>query len=307
MRRRHALVAFVALAVVASTSRGAKAADAEGTRTFAAVLRDLQTTIDGADATALRPSFDAMCQRHGLDRSSAALFRDWVRIASVFEATRDAGWWRLRWAITNQEPSSKLIWQAWQRAAPGLSQTPFALAPSATAECDEISSLTAFFATKLGVARVGLFWPTSNHTIAVWEPSPGVRVLLPTTQIFLGCDETIDTVAFDARRQRTIFPYGFDDVRASTELPASLARFLVGQTAAYVGASPVVLAALRLHRGKRLRTSTGSCGVPEAKARSMGATVTAADRRAIAHYYATELGRPAPADATDALVALSRD
>jgi hypothetical protein len=134
-----------------------------------------------------------------------------------------------------------------------------------------------------------------------------VRVLRPTTQIFLGCDETLDTVAFDARRQRTIFPYGLDDVRASVELPAAVAGFLVRQTTAYAGASPPVLAALRLHRGKRLRTSTGSCGVSETDARRLGATATAADRRAVAHYYATELGRPAPADIADALVTLSRD
>ncbi len=310
MCRRRDLLACVALAVVASWAPTARAAAADaggGTRTFAAVLRDLQATIDNADSVPLRPSFEAMCKRHGLDASSASLFRDWVRIAMVFEATRDAGWWRIRWAITNQEPSSKLIWQAWLRAAPSLAQTPFAVAPSATAECDEISALTAFLATKLGVAHVGLFWPTSNHTIAVWEPSPGARVLLPTTQIFLGCDETIDTVAFDARRQRTIFPYGFDDVRASAELPIALADFLVRQATAYAGASPAVLAALRLHRGKRMRTSTGSCGVSEAIARTLGATVSAADRRAIAHYYATELGRVAPANAPDALVALSHD
>ena len=54
-------------------------------------------------------------------------------------------------------------------------------APSATAECDELSALFAFFTHRLGVDDVGLFWPTGNHVVAVWtvEGSEGpVRIVV---------------------------------------------------------------------------------------------------------------------------------
>ena len=54
---------------------------------------------------------------------------------------------------------------------------------------DELSALYAFFAGRAGIRGVGLFWPYPNHTVDVWvlrpAGSPPVRVVVPTSQIFL--------------------------------------------------------------------------------------------------------------------------
>jgi len=56
---------------------------------------------------------------------------------------------------------------------------------------------------------VGLLWPASNHTVAVWvlHPSRGpvIRIVVPTTQIFLNENDFFDTRKFDPWRQKTIY------------------------------------------------------------------------------------------------------
>src|SRR6202158_1871420 len=85
----------------------------------------------------------------------------------LFEATRDAGFWTLPWSITDKPPNSDNIWRQWQNV-----KTFSALAPTATAECDELSALYAFLVERAGVRGVGLFWAAANHTVAVWVLHP---------------------------------------------------------------------------------------------------------------------------------------
>ena len=90
-------------------------------------------------------------------------YSDYVIVRLLFEATWDAGFWNLHWAITDQPPNSDRIWQQWKSV-----KRPSALESTATAECDELSALYAFLVERAGVKSVGLFWPAPNHTVAVW-------------------------------------------------------------------------------------------------------------------------------------------
>lgn len=175
----------------------------------------------------LRSEYEELATLHGLARSEAS-YREFVRVRMLFEATRDGGWWHLRWTITNREPNSENIWAQWARATV---PTDDARGVTAHAECDELSALFAFLAYRLGVARVGLFWPTGNHVVAVWttEGPQGkpVRIVVPTSQIFLDDRATLGTRGFDPRTQRTIFTYRRADVRAHHRLPVKLARFFI--------------------------------------------------------------------------------
>ena len=169
----------------------------------------------------------------------------------LYEATRDAGLWNLHWTITNREPNSDNIWHQW-RSVTG----PSPLMPTASAECDELSALYAFLAGRAGVKGVGLFWPSSNHTVAVWvlHPTerPVVRVVVPTSQIFLDATDTLDTRKFNAWSQKTIYEYRRRDVVDSFALPKPLADFFLSQIDKYAGASDSVLQQLQVLAGKRL-------------------------------------------------------
>ena len=180
----------------------------------------------------------------------------------LFEAARDAGFWNLHWAITNLPPNSDNIWRQWRSAKP-----PTPLAPTATAECDELSALYAFLVGRAGVRGVGLFWPAANHTVAVWvlRPSAGaaVRVVVPTTQIFLGEADFFGTRRFNPWSQKTIYEYTRRDVPDSFELPRPLFDFFLRQVDKYAGASDATLQRLRyLREGVFLKFWT-----PEAAAR----------------------------------------
>src|SRR5260370_33698917 len=111
-------------------------------------------------------------------------YSDYVVVRLLFEAARDAGFWNLRWALTDQPPNSDRIWQQWKNV-----ERPSALESTATAECDELSALYAFLVERTGVKSVELFWPAPNHIVAVGvvRPTTGpvVRVGVPTSQIFL--------------------------------------------------------------------------------------------------------------------------
>jgi hypothetical protein len=65
----------------------------------------LAAQLDGLDGAALASTFGAFTARHHADAASPELRRDFTRLWALFEATRDGGWWRLRWNITDQEPS----------------------------------------------------------------------------------------------------------------------------------------------------------------------------------------------------------
>jgi hypothetical protein len=178
-------------------------------------------------AATVRRDFEELAGAHRLARTEA-IFRDYVRVRLAFEATRDGGLWDLRWTVTNREPRSDEIWAQWHAAS-----VPGGDAPTASAECDELSALFAVVARALGVRRVGLLWPASNHTVAVWTV-PGadgkpVRVVVPTSQVFLTPDASLGTKEFDPWKQRTVYDYQRRDVGPKADVPGVLARYFVRQ------------------------------------------------------------------------------
>jgi len=201
-----------------------------------------------ADVPAVREDYAAFVAAHDL-ADGEALFRDYVRVKLVFESTRDGGLWHLRWDITNESPNSEEIWRQWKRAKVPEGE---AVRPTAYAECDELSALFAFLVYRLGVRHVGLYWPTWNHVVAVWtvqsaEGKP-VRVVVPTSQIFLTEDDSLGTKGFDPWSQRTIYEYRRRDVKGSHAIDGELARFFVAQARRYGGLPQIELQRLRNER-----------------------------------------------------------
>jgi hypothetical protein len=168
---------------------------------------------------------------------------DFAVVRLLFESTRDAGLWNLHWTITDLEPNSDNIWKQW-----GSVRQAAAWAPTATAECDELSALFAFLARRAGVKGVGLFWPYSNHTVAVWTARPQVRVVVPTTQIFLEESDLFGTRRFDPWKQRNIYEYTRRDAADTLVLPQPLYDFFLSQMDKYGGASDATLQRLRYLR-----------------------------------------------------------
>lgn len=172
--------------------------------------------------------FEQLAQRYNLP---AERVKDYARVKLAFESTRDGGFWHLRWDITHRSPNSDAIWEQWENAVPWSEQgLPH---PTAVAECDELSALFAFWARRLGVDRVGLFWPVWNHVVAVWTVTDldghDVRIVIPTSQIFLEKDDTLDTRRFNPYRQKTIYTYRRRDVPSTHSLNPALANFLLTQ------------------------------------------------------------------------------
>lgn len=180
-------------------------------------------------------------------RPDSIRYSDYVIVRLLFEATRDAGFWNVHWTITNQPPNSDNIWRQWRSV-----DKPSLLSPTASAECDELSALYAFLAEREGVRTVGLFWPYANHTVAVWvvhpEAGPTIRVVVPTSQIFLEQTDFFDTRKFDPWRQKTIYEYTRRDVPDSFDLPKPLFDFFLRQVDKYAGASDLTLQQLRYMR-----------------------------------------------------------
>ncbi|WP_437909733.1 hypothetical protein WME95_18730 [Sorangium sp. So ce327] len=303
-----ALALAAALTAPAATARAEACAatesqalpDALPMRDFAARLGE---RIDACAADARRPDAERFCAEHGLE-CGAGRVRDYVRVRTLFEMTRDGGPFRLRWSITDRNPTAWHIWAAWRQSPPLASSA----GPSATAECDELSALFAGLARRLDVRGVGLFWPTWNHTIAAWDVAPSVRVLVPTSQIFLSCDATFDRTTFLPSKQRFVYELRVTDALDSVPVPRPLAAFLLDQVAHYAGASLDVLAMIRTHRALRYGSSVpASCGEgAAAAAKALHARpLSPADRRALARYGATELGLAAPS-AEAALAQIAR-
>lgn len=258
--------------------------------TFGDFWAALTSQIDRLDTSALRDGFEAFAARHGVDPSTPGLWQDFTRLWVLFEATRDGGWWRLRWDITDQEPTSVVIWKAWMRSPPVHA---FAT-ESAVAECDEITALLSVSARRLGVRGVGLFYPTWNHVIAGWAPTalakqPQNVVLIPTTQIYQGCPSTFDDTSFKVPKHVYEFPKV--DMRDGTEMPSSLATFLLEQVRAYGEATPDLLALIRAKRADLLGSSLGDCDAYRQKISSeLRPSLSCADRRALRHLAQSELG-----------------
>jgi hypothetical protein len=198
------------------------------------------------NSSGMRLSFQSFVSAHNLPPASIR-YSDYVIVRLLYEATRDAGYWNLHWSITDQPPTSANIWAQWKTV-----RRSSALAPTATAECDELSALYAFLVERAGVKGIGLFWPAPNHTVAVWVVHPArggvIRVVVPTSQIFLAETDSFDTKKFDPWRQKTIFEYTHRDVPDSFELPRPLFDFFLQQVEKYGGASDTTLQQLRYLR-----------------------------------------------------------
>ena len=219
---------------------------------FIAALRLKAKALE--NSRGMRNSFQSFTVAHHLSPESVH-YSDYVLIRLLFEATRDAGLWNLHWQITDQPPNSDNIWRQWRAVGkPSLSE------PTAIAECDELSALYAFLVERAGVKKVGLFWPASNHTVAVWvvQPSDGpiIRVVVPTTQIFLEETDFFDTKKFNPWRQKTIYEYVRRDIPDSFEIPQPLADFFLQQIDKYAGASDATLQRLRYLRDAILNRSS---------------------------------------------------
>jgi hypothetical protein len=260
--------------------------------TFRDFTLALAQLLDQLDTANLHEAFQQFARSRNLDPDTPGLLKDYVRLRILFEAARDGGYWRLRWDITNREPSATLIWRAWQRE-PVDETFGHALA---TAECDELSSLYSLLARRIGVDRVGLFYPTWNHTIAAWAIKPGSKqrqhlVLIPTTQIFLHCEESFDTSGFKTRLTN-IEPYPRWDIRDTSPLPAAMAEFLLQQVRVYAPASLELQALLRARRAIEFKSSMGNCTEFRLQlAQRLRGRLSCADRRALHYFASSELNR----------------
>src|SRR6267154_271995 len=194
---------------------------------LASALRGKAEELEGSSG--MRLGFQSFVSAHKLSAENVR-YSDYVVVRLLFEATRDAGIWQ----------QSKNV------------ERPSALESTATAECDELSALYAFLVERSGVRSVGLFWPAPNHTVAVWvmRPATGpvVRVVVPTSQIFLDENDLFDTKKFNPWRQKTIYAYTRRDLPDSLELPKPLLDFFLKQVDKYAGSSEVTLQQLRYLR-----------------------------------------------------------
>jgi len=77
---------------------------------------------------------------------------------------------------------------------------------------------------------------------------PVIRVVVPTSQIFLEETDTFDTKKFDPWRQKTIYEYTRRDIPDTYELPKPLVDFFLQQIDIYGGASDATLQRLRYVR-----------------------------------------------------------
>jgi hypothetical protein len=208
------------------------------------LVRGRAKTLESSNG--MRLGFQSFISAHKLAPESIS-YSDYVLVRLLFEATRDAGFWNLHWSITDQPPNSDRIWRQWQSVKKSSVVT-----STATAECDELSALYAFLVERAGVRGVGLFWPASNHTVAVWVvrpvTGPTIRVVVPTSQIFLEETDFFDTKKFDPWSQKTIYEYTRRDVPDSFELPKPLFDFFVQQMDKYAGATDATLQQLRYLR-----------------------------------------------------------
>ncbi len=237
---------FLLLFVAASSLFGQKPNTTSTTQVsqLVAALRAKAKTLE--TTSGMRLGFQSFTAAHQLPPGSVR-YSDYVLVRLLFEATRDAGFWNTHWTITDQPPNSDRIWRQWQGV-----RNPSYLAPTAIAECDELSALYAFLAERAGVKSVGLLWPYPNHTVAVWTlrpaAGPAIRVVVPTSQIFLTEADTFDTRKFNPWRQTTIYEYTRRDVPDSFELPKALFDFFLQQVDKYAGASEAGLQQIRYLR-----------------------------------------------------------
>ncbi len=228
---------------------------------FVRVIQEKAANLESSSG--MRDSFRSFTLAYRLP-DAAVRYRDFVIVRLLYEATRDAGFWNLHWTITDQPPNSDRVWKQWRTV-----MAPSPLHPTAIAECDELSALYAFLVRRSGVHGMGLFWPFPNHTVAVWELHPPnacpIRVVVPTSQIFLDVTDSFGTRKFDPWRQKTIFEYKRQDAADTFEFPEPLFELFVRQVDRYAGATDSTLQQLRyLREGVFLKSWTAEAAASDA-------------------------------------------
>lgn len=260
----------------AQSAASNKLADSSLTALVSA-LKSKSKSLESSPAQ--RRAYETFLAAHKLAPAGVS-YSDFVLVRIIFEATRDAGFWNMHWSITDKPPNSDEVWRQWKSVTrPAFTQK------TATAECDGLSALFAFLAERSGVKSAGLFWPYPNHTVAVWTIHPAnaqaVRVVVPTSQIFLTEDDTFDTKKFDPWRQKTIYDYTRRDVPDSFELPKPLFDFFLSQLDKYAGASTEALQQIRNLRDSVFqRTLAPEAAAREALRRTAAYSFSAEDRAA---------------------------
>jgi hypothetical protein len=278
------MAALLAAAAGPCAAAPPAAAPASGT-TLAHLIGAIRTKAKALEGSSgMRLGFQSLTSAHRLSRGALAL-SDFAAVRLLFEATRDAGFWNLHWTITDRPPNSDNIWRQWKAV-----KAVWPSSPTASAECDELSALYAFLVGRAGIRGIGLLWPTWNHTVAVWvlrpPEGPEVRVVVPTTQIFLRESDLFDTRRFDPWRQKAVHEYTRRDVPDSTELPRPLFDFFLQQVDKYAGASDTTLQRLRyLREGVFLRSWTAEAAAREAvRMRRAATSATREDLAALEHF-----------------------
>ncbi len=253
MRPRVLVIALMLYPCASLAQTGHEAAQYT---TYGDLLKELEAFAQhGLEQSAvLRAEFSDLQASHGVAGDDET-FREYVRVRMVFEAVRDAGLWQIHWSVTDKDPNSDSIWRQWASPSERAVTSREERSPTAIAECDELSALFAFVSRGLGVKHVGLFWPTWNHTVAVWttrsEEGQPVRIVIPTSQIFISPDATIGTREFDPYTQTTIYDYDRKDIEEGHELPLQMAEFMIGVVKQHAGKASSFLQARRNERSKR--------------------------------------------------------
>lgn len=216
-----------------------------------------------AESEAIAADYQAFLSKFELS-DEPELYLDYVRIKIAFEATRAGGWWGLRWAITNQDANSDRIWATWRELDnPGpvpeqVAELPELPVITATAECDELSALFAFIVQRIGLSKrsdVGLFWPEWNHVVAVWTIDPKserpIRVVVPTSQIWLDDEDSLGTDGFNPWKQKRIYDYRRQDAKPQLTIPGWLASRFVQAVRDHGGLPQAQLQAARNQKEER--------------------------------------------------------
>jgi len=230
-------------------------------------IRDRAKSLE--NSSGMRSSFRSFTSAYKIKPESIH-YSDFVIVRLLYEATRDAGFWNMHWTITNMPPNSDQVWHQW-KTIQGVSST----IPTAAAECDELSALYAFLVERAGVRFVGLFWPYSNHTVAVWVVHPingsEIRVVVPTSQIFLTVNDSFATRKFDPWHQKKIYEYVRHDVPDTFQLPKPLFDYFLEQMGKYAGASDSTLQQIRyLREGVFLKDWSPETAAKDALERKRG-------------------------------------
>ena len=262
-RRLAITLVFTAAAAFSATPKSSPPVSSSD-KTLAQLIRGVRQKAKLLEnSSGMRSGFRSFTNAYNIPPESIS-YSDYVVVRLLYEATRDAGFWNLHWTITDQPPNSDRVWRQWKSA-----EAPAFAAPTASAECDELSALYAFLVGRAGVRGVGLFWPFPNHTVAVWVLHPvarsEVRVVVPTSQIFLGVSDSFGTGKFNPWHQKMIYEYTRRDVPDSFELPKPLLDFFLLQVDKYAGASDSTLQQIRyLREGVFLKAWTAEAAAQDA-------------------------------------------